>query len=88
MTLAQSACPSPTVGTLTRAEPNQRVVRSAPAGSAAPLAVAGYTYDALPAAAPDTVPTGGELSTALGAALFRPGSADQSWTRRAGPRNA
>jgi len=54
MTPAQSARHSRTVDTLTRAGRNQRVVRSAPAGSAAPLAVAGYTYDALPAAARDS----------------------------------
>jgi len=60
---------SPTVGILICAGRNERVVRYSLAGSTAPLAVAGYTYDALPAAARDAVPTDAELATALGAAL-------------------
>jgi hypothetical protein len=92
MTPAQSARHSPTVDTLIRAGRNPRVVRYAPAGSAAPLAVAGHTYDALPATAPDTVPTDGALSTALGAALCAAlcdrDRLTESWTRRAGHRNA
>jgi len=84
MTPAQSDRHSPTVGTLIRAGRNPRVVRYAPAGSAPPLAGAGYTYDALPAAAPDTVPTDGELGTALGTAL---GAAlcDRNQLTRVGP---
>lgn len=36
------------------------------AGTTAPLAVADYTYDALPASARDAVPTDTELATAAG----------------------
>ncbi len=60
---------SPTVGILICAGRNERVVRYSLANSTAPLAVAGYTYDALPAAARDAVPTDAELATALGTAL-------------------
>ncbi len=60
---------SPTVGILICAGRNERVVRYSLAGSTAPLAVAGYTYAALPAGARDAVPTDAELATALGSAL-------------------
>ena len=38
------------------------------ANSTAPLAVASYTYDALPSAVRDALPTAAELTTALSAA--------------------
>ena len=38
------------------------------ANSTAPLAVASYTYDSLPSAVRDALPTAAELTTALGAA--------------------
>jgi len=60
------------VGILICAGRNERVVRYSLAGSTAPLAVAGYTYDALPAAARDAVPTDDELATALATALGSP----------------
>jgi len=60
---------SPTVGIPICAGRNERVVRYSLAGSTAPLAVAGYTYDALPASARDAVPTDAELATALGSAV-------------------
>ena len=44
-------------------------MRYALAGSTAPLAVADYTYDALPPAARAAVPTEAELADATGAAL-------------------
>jgi len=44
-------------------------VRYALAGSTAPLAVADYTYDALPPAARAVVPTEAELADAAGAVL-------------------
>ena len=57
---------SPTVGILTRAGRSPRVVRYAPAGSAAPLAVAGYNYTRC-RRQPETQCRPTELSTALGA---------------------
>ena len=58
-----------TVGILLCAGRNERVVRYSLAGAAAPLAVAGYTYDALPPALRDLIPTDDELTDALGSAL-------------------
>ena len=56
-----------TVGILLCAGRNERVVRYSLAGATAPpLAVAGYTYDALPPALRDLVPTDDELTDALG----------------------
>jgi len=43
-------------------------VRYSLANSTAPLAVASYTYDALPSAVRDALPTDAEITTALGAA--------------------
>ncbi len=60
---------SPTVGILLCAGRNDNVVRYSLAGSTAPLAVADYTYDALPAAARAAVPTDTELAAAADTAL-------------------
>jgi predicted nuclease of restriction endonuclease-like (RecB) superfamily len=60
---------SPTIGILLCAGRNDNVVRYSLAGTTAPLAVADYTYDALPASARDAVPTDTELATAAGAVL-------------------
>ena len=48
---------------------NDSVVRYSLAGSTAPLAVADYTYDALPLAARAAIPTETELTEAADAAL-------------------
>ena len=58
-----------TIGILLCAGRNDRVVRYSLAGSTAPLAVAGYTYDTLPAAARAAVPTDAELCEAVGTTL-------------------
>ena len=55
-----------TVGILLCAGQNERVVRYSLAGASAPLAVAGYTYDALPTKVRELVPTDDELTGALG----------------------
>jgi len=68
-----------TVGVLLCAGRNEQVVRYSLAGAAAPLAVAGYTYDALPDEARAAVPSAAELTAALGPA----GAADPQ-TRQAG----
>jgi len=60
---------SPTIGILLCAGRNDNVVRYSLAGTTAPLAVADYTYDALPPSARDAVPTATELATAAGAVL-------------------
>jgi len=60
---------APTIGILLCAGRNDNVVRYALAGSTAPLAVADYTYDALPPAARAAVPTEAELADAAGAVL-------------------
>ena len=60
---------APTIGILLCAGRNDSVVRYSLAGSTAPLAVADYTYDALPPAARASVPTETELTDAAGAAL-------------------
>jgi predicted nuclease of restriction endonuclease-like (RecB) superfamily len=60
---------APTIGILLCAGRNDSVVRYALAGSTAPLAVADYTYDALPPAARAAVPTEAELADAAGAVL-------------------
>ena len=60
---------APTVGILLCAGRNDNVVRYSLAGTSAPLAVADYTYDALPASARGAVPTDAELASAVDAAL-------------------
>jgi len=60
---------APTIGILLCAGRNDNVVRYSLAGASAPLAVADYTYDALPASARDAVPTADELVTAVDATL-------------------
>ena len=60
---------APTIGILLCAGRNDNVVRYSLAGATAPLAVADYTYDALPQAAREAVPTDTELADATGAAL-------------------
>ena len=57
------------MGILLCAGRNERVVRYSLAGATAPLALAGYTYDALPPALRDLVPTDEELTDALGPTL-------------------
>jgi predicted nuclease of restriction endonuclease-like (RecB) superfamily len=59
---------APTVGILLCAGRNDSVVRYALAGSNQPLAVADYTYDTLPGALREAVPSDTELSTAAGTA--------------------
>ncbi|MGI8682718.1 MAG: PDDEXK nuclease domain-containing protein [Mycobacteriales bacterium] len=58
---------SPTVGILLCAGRNDNVVRYALASATAPMAVADYTYDSLPAAVRDSVPTDTELDRAVAA---------------------
>lgn len=60
---------APTVGVLLCAGRNEQVVRYSLAGATAPLAVAGYTYDALPDTARAAVPTAAELTAAISPAL-------------------
>jgi hypothetical protein len=67
---------SPTIGILLCAGRNDNVVRYSLAGTTAPLAVADYTYDALPASARDAVPADTELATAAGAILTELNAAD------------
>jgi len=59
---------SPTVGILICTGRNDNTVRYSLANSTAPLAVASYTYDSLPSAVRDALPTDAEITTALGAA--------------------
>jgi len=58
---------SPTVGILLCAGRNDNVVRYALAGTTAPVAVADYTYDSLPKAVRQLVPTEEQLGTIAGA---------------------
>ena len=60
---------APTIGILLCAGRNDNVVRYSLAGTNQPLAVADYTYDTLPQAARDAVPTDTELAAAAGAAF-------------------
>ncbi len=53
---------SPTIGILLCAGRNDNVVRYSLANTTAPLAVADYTYDTLPAAVRDAVPTDTQLT--------------------------
>ena len=59
---------APTIGILLCAGRNDSVVRYALAGSNQPLAVADYTYDTLPGALREAIPSDTELSTAAGGA--------------------
>lgn len=60
---------APTIGILLCAGRNDNVVRYSLAGATAPLAVATYTYETLPAPVRDLVPTDDELSSTVGATL-------------------
>jgi len=60
---------APTIGILLCASRNDNVVRYSLAGTTAPLAVATYTYDALPPSVREAVPTDDELAAALGATI-------------------
>jgi len=56
---------APTIGILLCAGRNDKVVRYSLAGTTAPLAVADYTYDTLPALVRELVPTDDELASAV-----------------------
>lgn len=56
---------APTIGILLCAGRNESVVRYSLAGATAPVAVADYTYDTLPAPVREVVPTADELTSAL-----------------------
>ncbi len=58
-----------TIGILLCAGRNDNVVRYALASATAPLAVANYTYDTLPPAVQEAVPSSEQLGTAAAAAL-------------------
>ena len=60
---------APTIGILLCAGRNDNVVRYSLAGTTAPLAVADYTYDTLPAPVRELVPTDDELASAVGETL-------------------
>ncbi len=60
---------SPTVGILLCAGRNDNVVRYSLAGTSQPLAVADYTYDSLPAALQDLMPSATQLAAAADTAL-------------------
>ncbi|NHU46676.1 PDDEXK nuclease domain-containing protein [Rhodococcus sp. A14] len=60
---------APTIGLLLCAGRNDNVVRYSLAGTTAPLAVADYTYDTLPAPVRELVPTDDELAAAVGETL-------------------
>ena len=60
---------APTIGLLLCAGRNDNVVRYSLAGTTAPLAVADYTYDTLPAPVRELVPTDDELASAVGEIL-------------------
>ena len=60
---------APTVGILLCAARDDRVVRYALAGAAQPLAVADYTYRAVPADTQQMLPTGAELAHVVDEAL-------------------
>ncbi len=63
---------SPTIGILLCAGRNDNVVRYSLANTTAPLAVADYTYDTLPAHARDAVPTASQLTDLAARALTPP----------------
>ena len=60
---------APTVGILLCAARDDRVVHYALAGAAQPIAVADYTYEAVPANAQQSLPTGAELADVIDEAL-------------------
>jgi predicted nuclease of restriction endonuclease-like (RecB) superfamily len=60
---------APTVGILLCAERNDRVVRYALTSAAHPIAVADYTYAALPRDGADALPSAGELAEVVNTAL-------------------
>jgi predicted nuclease of restriction endonuclease-like (RecB) superfamily len=70
--LRQSDRHSPTIGILLCAGRNDNVVRYALANTTAPLAVADYTYDTLPAQERDAVPTASQLTDLAAGALSPP----------------
>ncbi|WP_434612797.1 PDDEXK nuclease domain-containing protein [Arthrobacter sp. A5] len=57
---------TPTVGILVCGSRNERTVRYALDGSAQPLTVASYTYEALPADEQATLPSPAAITAALG----------------------
>ncbi len=63
--LRRPALPAPTVGILPCSGRNERVVRYALRASAAPMSVATYTYDSLPADERTSLPNVEVLSAAL-----------------------
>ena len=63
---------SPTIGILLCAGRNDNVVRYSLANTTAPLAVADYTYDSLPAHERDAVPTARQLTDLASRALTPP----------------
>ena len=63
---------SPTIGILLCAGRNDNVVRYSLANTSAPLAVADYTYDTLPAHERDAVPTARQLTDLASRALAPP----------------
>ncbi len=65
---------SPTIGILLCAGRNDNVVRYALASATAPLAIADYTYDTLPLAVREAVPSSEQLGTAVAAALSGEGT--------------
>ncbi len=65
---------SPTIGILLCAGRNDNVVRYALASATAPLAVANYTYDALPPAIREAVPSTEQLGRAVRATLSGEGT--------------
>jgi hypothetical protein len=60
---------APTVGILMCADRNDTVVRYALRGTVQPMAVASYTYDALPAAEQAALPTAEQVTAALSSPL-------------------
>ena len=58
---------APTVGILLCADRNDTVVRYALSGTAQPMAVAGYTYDALPSHEQEALPSDTSVASALDA---------------------
>ncbi|HEY8651627.1 MAG TPA: PDDEXK nuclease domain-containing protein [Dermatophilaceae bacterium] len=63
--LRDPALHAPTVGILMCADRNDTVVRYALSGAAQPMAVAGYTYDALPPAERAALPSDARVAAAL-----------------------
>jgi len=63
-----------TVGILLCAGRNERIVRYALSGASAPMAVAGYTYDPLPAEERAALPNAADLTAALDSTLDTQGA--------------